>query len=154
LALALGLIDAGAYDEALDVCRRALAGTQPRDDSDFTWYYARALWFTGAHNEAITAFEHLPPGARPFLGYMYAKIGRRSDAERLDFGNRHNALRYDAFLYAGLGDKDRVLDTFEKMAVAHDHIVDIYPLFPEFALMRDDPRMKEFRHKRNLPWPP
>jgi hypothetical protein len=40
------------------------------------------------------------------------------------------------------------------MAAMHDHIVDIYPLFPELALMRDDARMKEFRHKRNLPWPP
>ena len=153
LALALGLIDAGAYDEALDTCRRAVADTQSADE-DFNWHFARALWFSGARKEAIDAFEHLPPGSRSFLSYMYARLGRRSEAEQLDLGHRHNPLRYEALFYAGLGDRDRVMDTFEKMAAAHDHIVDIYPLFPEFALMRDAPRMKEFRRKRNLPWPP
>jgi hypothetical protein len=46
------------------------------------------------------------------------------------------------------------LEALEKLAATHDQIVDIYPFFPELALMRDDPRMKEFRHQRNLPWPP
>jgi hypothetical protein len=85
---------------------------------------------------------------------MYGSIGRRREAEEIAAEQDPAAARHQALVYAGLGEKDRVLEAFEKLAAMHDHIVDIYAVFPEFALMRDDPRMKEFRRKRNLPWPP
>jgi TolB-like protein/DNA-binding winged helix-turn-helix (wHTH) protein len=151
-SLALGLIDAGAYDEALENCRRTIA-TKP-SDADMMWLYARAMWFKGRHEEAIAIFEQLGPSARGLLGYAYASIGRRREAEQIAAEQDPAAIRHQAFVYAGLGEKDRVLEAFEKLAAMHDHIVDIYPLYPEFALMRDDVPMKEFRHKRNLPWPP
>jgi TolB-like protein/DNA-binding winged helix-turn-helix (wHTH) protein/Flp pilus assembly protein TadD len=148
--LTFGLIIAGAYDEALENCRRAMA-TNPCDED-----YPRALWFKGRHEEAIAIFEQLQlgPSARGILGYMYGSIGRRREAEQIAAEQDPAAIRHQAFVYAGLGEKARVLEAFEKLAAMHDHIVDIYPVWPEFALMRDDPRMKEFRHKRNLPWPP
>jgi TolB-like protein/DNA-binding winged helix-turn-helix (wHTH) protein len=151
--LAFGLIDAGAYDEALENCRRAMA-TNPTDADSEMDTYARAMWFKGRHEEAIAIFEQLGPSYRGFLGYMYGSIGRRREAEQIAAEQDPAAIRHQAFVYAGLGEKDRVYEAFEKLAAMHDHIVDIYPLFPEFALMRDDARMKEFRRKRNLSWPP
>jgi TolB-like protein/DNA-binding winged helix-turn-helix (wHTH) protein/Flp pilus assembly protein TadD len=150
--LALGLINVGAYEEALENCRRALAAN-PRDEG-VMWLQARAMWFKGEHKEAIAIFEQLGPSARGFLGYAYASIGRRREAEQLAAEQDPAAVRHQALIYAGLGEKDRVLEALEKLAATHDQIVDIYPFFPELALMRDDPRMKEFRHQRNLPWPP
>ena len=146
--LAFGLIDTGAYDEALEICRRTMV-TNP-DNNDC----ARTLWFKGKHEEAIAIVERTGPSSRGFLGYMYGTIGRRREAEQIAAEQDPATIRHQALVYAGLGDKDRVLEAFEKLAAMHDHIVDIYPVWPEFALMRADPRMKEFRHKRNLPWPP
>ncbi len=153
--LAFGLIDAGAYDEALENFRRVMATNPTEADSVMgDEDYARALWFNGRHEEAIAIFEQLGPTARGYLGYAYASIGRRREAEQIAAEQDPAAIRHQAFVYAGLGEKDRVYEAFEKLAAMHDHIVDIYPIFPEFALMRDDARMKEFRRKRNLPWPP
>jgi TolB-like protein/DNA-binding winged helix-turn-helix (wHTH) protein/Flp pilus assembly protein TadD len=150
-ALAFGLLHTGAYQQALEECRRAMA----LDSTDFQpqWLYARALWFNGHREEAIALFERLGPSARGFLGYAYAAIGRRSEAEQIALEEDVRAVRRQAVIYAGLGQRDRVLEAFEKLAAMHDDIVDAYPVFPEFALMRDDPRMKEFRRRRNLPWP-
>jgi tetratricopeptide (TPR) repeat protein len=144
--LAFGLINTGGYDEALEICS---AARDPNDED-----YARILWFKGRHEEAIAILEKMDPSSRGFLGYMYGSIGRRREAEQIAAEQDPAAIRHQALVYAGLGDKDRVLEAFGKLAAIHDHIVDIYPVWPEFALMRDDPRMKEFRRKRNLPWPP
>lgn len=150
--LAFGLINAGAYDEALRICRRLIA-TYPSDDFA-RWDYARALWFKGGHAEAISVLERLGPYDHGFLGYEYGRIGRRGDAERLASEKDPNITRHQVMIYAGLGEKDRVMEALQRLAAMHDQFVDIYPLFPELALMRDDPRMKEFRHQRGLPWPP
>jgi hypothetical protein len=128
--------------------------TNPPDPDDVKHVYARALWFKGGHKEAIAMFEQLGPSSHGFLGYEYGSVGRRREAEQLAAEQDPAAIRHQALIYAGLGEKDRVLEALEKMAAVRDHIVDIYPLFPEFALMRDDARMKEFRRTRNLPWPP
>jgi len=124
------------------------------DEFVHQWLYGRALWFNGHREEAIAFLEQKGPSARAFLGYAYAVIGRRRDAEQIAAEEDVAAVRRQAFVYAGLGDRARVLDAFRKLAAMHDDIVDAYPVFPEFALLRDDPGMKEFRLSRNLPWPP
>jgi TolB-like protein/DNA-binding winged helix-turn-helix (wHTH) protein/Flp pilus assembly protein TadD len=150
--LALALINVGAYEEALENCRRALAASPSGEG--VIWLQGRAMWFKGEHKEAIALFEQLGPNTHGFLGYFYGSIDRRREAEQLLAEQDPSAVRHQAFIYAGLGEKDRVMETLEKLAAMHDGLVDLYPFFPEFALMRDDARMKEFRHKRNLPWPP
>jgi TolB-like protein/DNA-binding winged helix-turn-helix (wHTH) protein/cytochrome c-type biogenesis protein CcmH/NrfG len=150
--LALGLMNVGAYEEALENCRRALAANP--SEANVMLLQARAMWFKGEHKEAIAIFEQLGMGARGFLGYAYGSIGRRREAEEIAAEQDPTSVRHQALIYAGLGEKDRVLEALEKLVATHDQIVDLYPLFPELALMRDDARMKEFRHKRNLAWPP
>jgi TolB-like protein len=139
---------AGRNDEALDNARCVLA---VRDDLGARLDYGMALVRKGRLDEAIAIFEKLGPGFHGFLGYAYAKMGRRAEAEQLAAENDVAAARHQAWIYAGLGDKDRALDALQRMAAMKDPIVDVYPYFPEFALLRGDPRLNEFRRKRGLP---
>jgi hypothetical protein len=87
------------------------------------------------------------------LGFAYAKAGRRAEAEQV-------AARYpdwpwaQALVSAGLGDKNGAFAGLEKMAAIKDPRVSIYPTSPEFALLRGDSRLKEFRQKLGLPVEP
>jgi hypothetical protein len=110
----------------------------------------RALLQKGKLNEAIAIFEKQGESGGPgFLGYAYAKAGRRADAEKV-------AARYpdwpwvQALVCAGLGDKNGAFGSLEKMAAINDPRVGIYLTYPEFALLRGDPRLTEFRRKRGL----
>ena len=92
-------------------------------------------------------------GGPGFLGFAYAKAGRRTEAEQV-------AARYpdwpwvEALVYGGLGDKDRAFEGLERMAAIHDPRVAIYLTYPELALLRGDPRLSEFRRKLGLPLVP
>jgi len=93
------------------------------------------------------------PGSEAFLGYAYAKAGRRTEAEQLAAKNS-NWPNIQIPIFAGLGDNDRAFQGLERMVDNKDVRVDFYPHYPELAALRGDPRMKEFRRKRGLPWPP
>src|ERR1700730_6066675 len=142
------LVIAGRYDEVLSNSRRILA-------SDPENYLAKQLsaraWVQkGDLQEGIATLEKLGEGSPSFLGYAYAKAGRRTDAERI-------AAQYQdwpwvqALLYAGLGDKDKTLDGLGKMVANKDPRSGFYPLYPEFAFLRGDPRLNEIRKGLGLP---
>ncbi len=150
-ALGWVLISSGRYDEVLDSCPGIL--TDNRHDR-IVWHLqeicGRALLQKGRINEAIAIFEKLGKNAGPgLLGYAYAKAGRRAEAEQV-------AARYpdwpwvEALVYGGLGDKDRAFEGLEKMAAINDPRVGIYLTYPEFALLRGDPRLTDFRRKLGL----
>jgi tetratricopeptide (TPR) repeat protein len=147
--LAFLLVSTGHDDEALEICRRVLAArldNQYAQDS-----CGRALMHKGRLDEAISIFEKLDVRSHGFLGYAYAKAGRRAEAEALAAENDVAAVRHQAVIYAGLGDKDRALDALERMAAMKDPVVDFYTFYPELALLRGDPRLNEIRRKRGLP---
>jgi TolB-like protein/DNA-binding winged helix-turn-helix (wHTH) protein len=143
------LISAGRYVEVLENCRRVLA-VDP-DDPFAQQLSGRALLQKGRLNEAIAMFEKQDSGPG-FLGYAYAKAGRRAEAEQV-------AAQYpdwpwvQALVYGGLGDKDRAFEGLEKMAAINDPRVAIYLSYPELALLRGDPRLRELRRKLGLPAP-
>jgi hypothetical protein len=56
-----------------------------------------------------------------------------------------------AEIYAALGDKDRVFDALERMAVVEPQRLPIMLMYPEMALLRGDPRLAPFRKRFNLP---
>jgi TolB-like protein/DNA-binding winged helix-turn-helix (wHTH) protein/Tfp pilus assembly protein PilF len=147
--LAFVLTSTGHDDESLDVSRRLLA-IRP-DDMFARMIYGRALMHKLNLDEAIGVFEKLDASSHGFLGYAYAKAGRRAEAEKLAAENDPAALRHQVLIYAGLGDKDRTLDALERMAPLKDPVVDFYPYYPELALLRGDHRLNEFRRKRGLP---
>lgn len=149
--LAFALIAAGQYAEALAHCDRALA-LRPGDPLA-RQYSGRALMHQGRLNEAIAVFEQLRDGSAGFRAYAYARAGRRAEAEQIA-AKHPDWPNIQVLAYAGLGETDRALEALERMAALHDPRVDLYPFFPELASLRDDPRLKEFRRKRGLSWPP
>jgi len=56
-----------------------------------------------------------------------------------------------ALIFAGLGDKDRTLEALDRMTVPGPIRIGRALAFPEFALLRGDPRVKALRKKVGLP---
>jgi hypothetical protein len=60
--------------------------------------------------------------------------------------------RFSAYsLFAGLGDKDLTFAALERMAVLGAQRIGLHPNRPEFASVRDDPRLPAFRDTVGLP---
>lgn len=151
LSLGLVLISAGRYDEAADYCQK-LPGDErwlPRDQC-----LGRARFGQGRLGEAIHLLANdsglsTNPQARGFLGYVYARSGRREEAEKM--ATASNFPNEKALIFAGLGDKDRTLEALNEMAVVGAQRLGVYLSYPELALLRGDPRLKPFRKKVGLP---
>ena len=85
-----------------------------------------------------------------YLGYAYARAGRRAEAEKLAVEVAPNASS-EALIFAGLGDKDRTLEALDRVAGLGAVRVGQALNSPEFALLRGDPRVKVLRKKVGLP---
>jgi TolB-like protein len=143
--LAMTLLYAGRYDEAVDNFERVRAV-----DPDFPIpHYARALTLAGRAPEAISVLG-TAPGNAPWLGYAYVKAGRRADAERLAVVHHHLPFRA-ANIYAALGDKDRAFEALERMFTGEPQRLAGTLVAPEMALLHGDPRLADLRKKLRLP---
>jgi serine/threonine-protein kinase len=154
--LAYMLISAGRYGEAAAYCEKLSADFERKSNC-----LARARLGQGKIGEAIqileTAFNRgaserspvpLVISVRGELGYAYARAGRREEAEKIvsakDPFNQ-------ALIFAGLGDKDRVLEALERGTTAGPFRIGRILTWPELALIRGDPRVKALRKKVGLP---
>ena len=143
------LLRAGKYEQALGISRRLLAARP--GDVFASQLQARALLLEGKPLDALAILERLGPPSHGYLGYAYATLGRRHEAERLAVEDDPAAARHQVLIYAALGDRERVFDALKKLTAMDDFMADAYPAEPELALLRNDPRMKAFRRTRNLP---
>jgi TolB-like protein/Flp pilus assembly protein TadD len=150
--LAFVLISAGRYDEAFGQCEKLPADFWSKSDC-----LGRARFWQGRIDEAIqllvTALNQgvsTDSVVRGFLGYAYARAGRREEAEKLAAESPLNPFQ-QALTFAGLGDKDRTLEAVERMAVLGPGRLGRDLTYPEFALIRSDPRLKALRKKVGLP---
>lgn len=139
-------VSAGRYDEAIGNCRRVLA--EDPGDNHTRQVLGRALFQKSQVGEAIAVFEQQPFSAG-FLGYAYARSGRRADAERLAAKHANFPSRL-VLIHAGLGDRDRAFEALERMAAGRDPRVGDYLTYPEVAPLRGDPRLAAFRKKLRL----
>jgi serine/threonine-protein kinase len=140
--LAYVLISAGQYDEAAERCQKL-----PADYRQKSQCLGRARLGQGRIDEAIqvlTAADE--PG---YLGYAYGRAGRREEAEELAAASRDNFDK--VLIFAGLGDKDRTLQFLDRMTRLGPFRVGRMLTFPELALLRGDPRVKDLRRKAGLP---
>jgi TolB-like protein/Flp pilus assembly protein TadD len=144
---ALALLCAGRYDGALESSRRGEA-LDP-ENPVIKQLKARALLQKGRAPEAIAILEQSGEPSKGQLGYAYAVTGRRAEAETLA-AEGANFPRRRAWIYAGLGDKDRVFEALEEMAARKDPGAQLYLIFPELAVIRTDPRLPVFRKKVGL----
>ncbi len=150
--MANALIAARRYNDAEGYCL-----TLPADFPGKNEWLARAYLGQGKIQEAIQVLEDtdrrgLDQGlsAHGFLGYAYGRAGRRDDAEKIA---SQATEAYDrALAFAGMGDKDRTLQELERMADSLGAArVGRNLNYPEFDLVRNDPRMKALRKKVGLP---
>jgi len=145
LALALILISTGRYELAADECLRV-----PVDNPLMKQCLARAKLGEGKIDDAIQLLMNDPTHPSPgFLGYAYARSGRREEAERLAAGSR--LANEQALIFAGLGDWDRTLEALDRMAALGAQRVGMYLNSPELAFLRGDPRLSAFRKRVGLP---
>jgi tetratricopeptide (TPR) repeat protein len=150
-ALVAPLRAVGRFEEADSHCLRAAENDQQAGSC-----WSTALNRLGKADQAIRTLEAsqsghiLEPGAAQALGVAYARAGRRADAERMAALAPRLASKVQ--IYAALGDKDRTLETLNRMA----------PMGPirlgreclnssNFAFLRGDPRLQVLRQKVGLP---
>jgi tetratricopeptide (TPR) repeat protein len=80
-ALDMILLSERKFDDVLENCRSIL--TSNPDDRLAQQAYARALMGKGRVDEAVPVLEKAGKGSESWLGYAYAKQGRRADAEQI-----------------------------------------------------------------------
>jgi len=143
--LGLVLISVGRYDEAAAKCQDSAGPFKNQ-------CLARARLGQGRLDEAIQFLVNDPldnPQTRGFLGYIYARSGRREEAEKMAAAT--DKANEQALIFAGLGDKDRTFEALDRMAALGAQRIGVCLGFPELALLRDDPRMAALRKKVGLP---
>jgi TolB-like protein/Flp pilus assembly protein TadD len=150
--LSYALIPAGRYDEAADLCQKL-----PADRPSRNLCLVRARLGQGRISEAIQLLEAdfnrgVLPGSevRGYLGYAYARTGRREEAEKLAAASPQNPFN-QAMIFAGLGERDRAMEALDRAAAAGPFRVGRELTLPEFALLRGDPRVRALRKKVGLP---
>ena len=151
--LAYALNSSNRYDEAADICARL-----PVDNPDRNWCLGKARLGQGRVGEAIQILETalnrgVEAGSqiRGELGYAYGRAGRRGDAEKLIYATPSINPFNQALIFAGLGDKDRTFEALDRAASAGPFRIGRALTFPEYALLRGDPRIKALRKKVGLP---
>jgi TolB-like protein len=145
-AMGFLLIAAGRFNEAAEHCHKMSAG-----DGRKKTCTARVRLGQGNLSEAIQLLfdEDDNPARRGFLGYAYARAGRRDEAEKMAAASGY--ANEKALIFAGLGDKERTLEALDQMAIVGPQRIGIYLNVPELSLLRGDPRLKAFRKKVGLP---
>ena len=147
-ALDMILLSERKFDDVLENCRSIL--TSNPDDRLAQQAYARALMGKGRVDEAVPVLEKAGKGSESWLGYAYAKQGRRADAEQI--ATQHKDWPWaQAIVSAGLGEKEGTVAGLEGMAATKDPRFGIYPQYPELALVRGDPRVTQMRKALGLP---
>jgi TolB-like protein/DNA-binding winged helix-turn-helix (wHTH) protein/Tfp pilus assembly protein PilF len=148
-SLAWALILAGRYEEAAEYSLKL-----PADYPTKWMILARARLGQGRTSEAIQILVNdqnlvRNPQERGFLGYAYARSGRREEAEKMASAAQH--ANEQALIFAGLGDKERTLEALERIGALGPQRVGAYLYFPQFEFLRGDPRVKALRKKVGLP---
>jgi TolB-like protein len=145
LALALILTSTGRFEQAAAECLK-----MPAEDPLAKQCLAWAKLGEGRIGEAIPLLMNDPnPQSLGFLGYAYARSGRREEAEKL--AARSAFANEQVLIFAGLGDKDRTLEALDRMAALGAQRVGMYLNSPELASLRGDPRLSAFRTRVGLP---
>jgi TolB-like protein/DNA-binding winged helix-turn-helix (wHTH) protein/Tfp pilus assembly protein PilF len=146
-ALSFVLMNVEGYDEVIANSKRTLA-VNPEDYSS-QQLMGRAFVQRGQVDEGISIFERLGHGSEAFLGYAYAKAGRREEAVRL-IRQFPKFPWVQAIVSGGLQDKDGAIKGLEKMVAIKDPRTGIYLTIPELAILHGDPRTAKIRAELGL----
>jgi TolB-like protein len=150
--LAYLLTAAGRYDEAALHCEKLSPEHIFKSQC-----LGRARLGQGRVAEAVKIFAAavdrgvaVGDPAEGWLGLAYARAGRRDEAEKLAAAVSHNAF-HQMLIVAGMGEKDRTLESLDRMADLGPVRVGRAIELPELAFLRGDPRLKALRKRVGLP---
>ena len=146
------------YDEAVAQYQKTL-----ELDPNFSlarFDLALAYSAQGRHDQAIDEMQKARGRGSDYLaglGYVYAVAGRRAEAlgvladlERLA-RQQYVPPYHFAWIYTGLGDKDKAISLLQKVYDEHtQHVVD-FKTVPMFDSLRTDERFQELVRKVGLP---
>ncbi len=150
----------GQYDQSIEACRQALE----LDPNCYWAYLYMGLSFErkGMYAEAIAELEKadaLSGGDSAILGslgYVYAVSGRKGEARKLLEQLQKRAERtyvipiHIAWVYAGLGDKDRVFQWLDKAYADRSNWLNSVKIDPIFVSVRTDSRFTALLKKMGL----
>jgi serine/threonine-protein kinase len=136
------LISAGRYEEAAGYCRKL-----PDDLPVKSLCLGEVLLGQGRTADFIQIF--LRSKVPTYVGYAYARSGRRQEAEKMAVELSRPSQQ--AFIFAGLGDKERTLEALDRMAALGPVPLALQLTSPAYSLLRGDPRLKALRKKAGLP---
>jgi TolB-like protein/Flp pilus assembly protein TadD len=140
--LAYVLISAQRYEEAAGHCRKS---------TNSIGCLGRVRMAEGKLPEAIQLLGASAAGLdRAYWGHALGLAGRREEAEKLASSFVDSPF-HQALVYSGLGDKDRSFKALDACTVLGPVRMGRTLSFPEFALLRGDPRLKALRKKVGLP---
>ena len=141
------------YDKAIEEFRNVLEiFPDPGLHSDI----ALALSAKGLHNEAIE--ECLKTDFKDWnIGFIYGVAGKKKEAQEiLDYylelsKKEFVAPAFIAFIYIGLGEKDKAFEWLEKTYEQREAWIDLLKVSPRFDSLRSDPRFQDLVERMNFP---
>lgn len=139
-------VNAERFDDAIATSRWIL-------DSDATFPFAslwlgRAFALSGRMAEAVEIFAD-NPRYWPYLGYTYAKMGRRADAEALAAAHPDDP-RGQMLIYGGLDDIERAFGALNRLVATNHWLAATWLHRPEMKVLRADPRFTEVKARLGL----
>ena len=159
--LATVMTYAGRWDEAREQARRTLE----LEASYLPAYYPLATTNMGERRyaEALAdcdrglAYHDADPVLLAWRCHALARLGRRSDAERLlhELLERRSGTHFSAVLiavgYEALGDTDRALEWLERAVEERDGLCPTLAQYPLFQTAPTDPRFQALLRRMNFP---
>jgi Flp pilus assembly protein TadD len=147
----------GRYLEAIAVLKRVLA-KDPLDSR--AWNQLGILHgFTGDFDRARDAYSRaleIDPKhghARANSAYLLRLEGRFAEAlaALIAVSQKADRVFEVALVYGCRGDRDETIEWLQRAYERHDRQLLAIKAFPEFRVVRDDPRYVELLRKMNLP---
>jgi Tfp pilus assembly protein PilF len=118
--------------------------------------------YKGNYDKSICILEKTVPGIfsnlfESWLGYVYGRSGKRHNAENMVHSmierkrTRYAASVHIAFIYQGLGDYDHAFEWLELALKDREPGMTHLFAYPEWDLLRPDPRFTSLMKRMNLP---
>jgi tetratricopeptide (TPR) repeat protein len=145
------------YDDAIRESQAALdITTAPHVADPFLAFF---YYFKGMHAKALAECDNLggaraQPVAASACGHIYGALGRRRKAqEALDvlYGRPYADSFFIAVIYAGMGEKEKAIDSLWKGYEERNGSMWAINVFPGFDNLRSGPRFQELLRRMNFP---
>jgi serine/threonine-protein kinase len=148
------------YDHAIEECKKALE-LEPTNFLGL-WISGLAHTLTGRHKTAIELGQNLAritdrsSAFLGFLGFSQGRAGNKAEAKKL-LAELHERSKKEyvspialTFIYAGLKDKDRALEWFDKACEVNSPATVVLNAHPVFDYLRSDKRFAALLQKVGL----